>query len=372
MTTTSPFSTHRLTRRTLARGLAALGAASAAGVAPDLAPAVVAAEKKPSYRIQDLGVLPRGNYSIGHAINAGAQVAGMAKADGDSRAVVRRDDELVEVSGQPISSSAQDINDAGHVVGYLTSGTGARATLWRDDETLDLGTLGGGTGVAYGLNNAGAVVGETATDAGLLHAFRWAEGALTDLGTLGGDFSSAQDVNDAGVVVGLSTKRPGESLYGDGTIAVVWQVDGSAVEIPPLGGAVSAATAVNAAGVVVGGSTTEAAVEYGGVGTHGFKWEDSNLYDLGTFDGTNVSVANDINAAGWIVGFGSDPDASTPDDAMAACVWDADGVMWNLNECVEDKDDWTLSAAIGINDDGWITGYGVTDGQYRGFILKPR
>jgi hypothetical protein len=46
--------------------------------------------------------------------------------------------------------------------------------------------------------------------------------------------------------------------------------------------------------------------------------------------------------------------------------------MWNLNECVKDKDDWTLSAAIGINDDGWITGYGVMDGQYRGFILKPR
>ncbi len=362
----------RLSRRSLTRGLAAIGAASAAGVGPVLAPAVLAEGKKPSYGIQDLGVLPQGNYSIGNAINAGHQVAGMAKTNGDSRAVVRRDDELIDISGQPISSSALDINDAGHVVGFLTSSTGLRATLWRDGAAVDLGTFGGGTSIAHGLNNAGAVIGEAATDTGEIHAFRWVEGTLSDLGTLGGEVSSAQDVNDAGVVVGHSTKNPGESMYGDGTVGVVWQVDGTVVEIPALGGAVSVAVAVNIAGVVVGASTTEAAVEYGGVGTHAFKWENGSLFDLGTFNGTNVSVANDINAGGWIAGFGSNPDASTPDDAMAACVWDADGAMWNLNECVKSKKDWTLSAAIGIDDDGWITGYGVKDGQFRGFILKPR
>ena len=57
----------------------------------------------------------------------------------------------------------------------------------------DLGTLGGGYSFAYGINDAGQVVGDSTTAAGPDHAFITGPNGvgMTDLGTLGGDFSSA-------------------------------------------------------------------------------------------------------------------------------------------------------------------------------------
>ena len=56
---------------------------------------------------------------------------------------------------------------------------------------IDLGTLGGSSSNAYGLNNAGWTVGESVDGSGNWHAFRYANGAMEDLGTLGGTISQA-------------------------------------------------------------------------------------------------------------------------------------------------------------------------------------
>src|SRR5919202_1397013 len=56
---------------------------------------------------------------------------------------------------------------------------------------VDLGTLGGATSDAYGLNDAGDVVGDSVTATGDTHAFLYTGGKLQDLGTLRGADSTA-------------------------------------------------------------------------------------------------------------------------------------------------------------------------------------
>jgi probable HAF family extracellular repeat protein len=56
---------------------------------------------------------------------------------------------------------------------------------------IDLGTLGGSTSHANGINERGQIVGNSETTTGERHPFLWEEGTMIDLGTLGGPQNSA-------------------------------------------------------------------------------------------------------------------------------------------------------------------------------------
>src|SRR4051812_30684197 len=104
-------------------------------------------------------------------------------------------------------------------------------------EVVDLGTLGGASSQAYGINQSGKVVGAAAVASGALHAFLYSNGSMTDLGTLGGGTSSiAKAINDSGVVVGVANN----------TSAFRWEA-GPLTGIPGQ----SDATAINSAGQIV-------------------------------------------------------------------------------------------------------------------------
>jgi probable HAF family extracellular repeat protein len=123
----------------------------------------------------------------------------------------------------------------------------------------DLGTLGGTTSLAYGVNHAGVVDGVATVPDGNQHAFLWHRGHMTDLGTLGGPNSIAywlNNNNEATIASDTSTSDPlGEDFCGFGThlicLGARWN-DGTMTALPTLGGNNSVAFTLNDRGQIVG------------------------------------------------------------------------------------------------------------------------
>ncbi len=155
-------------------------------------------------------------------------------------------------------SEAYGINDAGQVVGYSQTANGQHHAFITGPNGVgmtDLGTLGGDFSTAYGINDMGQVVGESTTDNGWPpHAIiTGPDGVgMTDLGTLGGDSSLAFGINDAGQVVGYSATGNGPShAFITGPDGIDMTDLGSVVN-PPIGFAYfGSATAINNHGQLV-------------------------------------------------------------------------------------------------------------------------
>ncbi len=82
----------------------------------------------------------------------------------------------------------------------------------------DLGTLGGDSSFAYGINDweSGVVVGGGHTTTGSSHAFLWwPTTGMVDLGTFGGSDSYANGINTA-QIVGRSNQQTGTSTRSFG------------------------------------------------------------------------------------------------------------------------------------------------------------
>jgi probable HAF family extracellular repeat protein len=149
------------------------------------------------------------------------------------------------------SSQAYDINNQGIVVGTATDSLGrVRATLWGDSGAVDLGDLSGGEWTAIrGINDLGEMI-LWGKPQGVEEnrAVFWngdPASSIIDLGS-GGLESWAYGLNDAGYVVGW------EEISVDGPYrAFVW--DGvEKQDLGTLGGIGSAAYGINADGTIVG------------------------------------------------------------------------------------------------------------------------
>lgn len=196
--------------------------------------------------------------------------------------------------------NAQAINDAGQVVGTSSSFDpgGSPQTTWHafiwnpGSGMVELGTLGGASSWAYGINNSGQVVGYAQIAAGGSHAFLWTTGGgMVDLGTLGGDGSRAYGINNSGKVVGVAQNAAGDWR------AFSWTAGVGMEDLGTLGGNESAARGINDTGAVVGSARNGSGQQ------HACLWVPGEpILDLGIPIGGYYSYARAINSHGDIVG----------------------------------------------------------------------
>lgn len=82
------------------------------------------------------------------------------------------------------SSAPTALNNSGQVAGHSIAGANQISFLYSGGPMSGLGTLGGASSYAHGINDAGAVTGYSETAAGQMRAFVFSAGVMTQLGTL--------------------------------------------------------------------------------------------------------------------------------------------------------------------------------------------
>jgi probable HAF family extracellular repeat protein len=272
------------------------------------------------------------------------------------------------------SAKAFGINSLGQVVGTsaLPGDTASHATLWTNGTKTDLGTLipppnnGSGKSQAYGINDAGQVVGaasrpcDVANPCGTVPeaqaAFIHAGGVMTAIGPA---HSGATGINNTGQITGYLVEAAARGV-------VFWSSSASALTrlfgSPSVFGQdpLTPLVGINGAGQVVASRDSNRAVI----------WDKGAITDLGALynsceGGLNCrSGAIGINASGQVVGFigrgsGGSPVAPEYVDNRAA-LW-TNGKVFDLNTLLDPGSPispYALRYAIAINDSGLIVAVG--------------
>lgn len=329
-----------------------------------------------TYKAIDLGKLVSGNNDAGRMNNAGQIVGGdslgaiLWTPSGTSFTVTRLGDPSVA------SDDAASINSSGQVVGFSQPLGGGVTTpiVFRGSTAVALPTLGGTSGVATSINDAGLIVGQsrTASETDPLSAgdaVLWNGSEVIDLGTvLGGNDSFAEAINNSSQIVGSNFAVP------SGSAAVVWTVTNNQVTVQnlPVGTAIgSEALDINDSGKIVGLAIFESANSGSG---HAALWSPTGsgytFQDLGDLGG-GFSVADSINRAGDVVGSSL---VNAGDTVTHATLWTG-GKIVDLNAAVTPvlPAFITLNGASSINDSGSIVVGSVDSrtGATSSYLLVP-
>lgn len=188
------------------------------------------------------------------------------------------------------------INSKDQVSFSLHTAQGSRGYFFDGKTVRDIGTLGGPTTNAVGLNNAGQLTGATTVAGGNQRAFVWRAGAgMTDLGLLPGAYeSAAAAINNVGVVTGYSHGTPLTSPR-----AFRWSAAHGIQDIGSFtggSGSFSVGNSLNDAGLISGNSDAN------DHDRHAFAWTRARgMLDIDTL-GSSYSLPVAVAGAGQVAG----------------------------------------------------------------------
>ena len=275
-------------------------------------------------------------------------------------------------------STASDVNDLGQIVGFSANtvpdpfslfgyATQTRPFLWQHGVMRELDTLGGPDGAAYLINELGQIVGQFTLDSNpnpptgfpSTHSILWEpNGKPVDLGTLGGTSGIPNWINNRGQVVGQA------NLTGDATFNGYFWEKGVLTDLGNLGGDLSVAWNVNDAGEVVGRADVPGSKTH-----HAFLWKQGVMTDLGTADGDTCATAFFVNSQGQIVG----DSGVCGVVSRHAWLWENGGPIVDLNTLAIPGSGLHLVDADYINDRGEIACHGyLPNGDTHAVLLIPQ
>jgi probable HAF family extracellular repeat protein len=321
-----------------------------------------------TYTITDLGTLPGNSVSKASALNDAGEAAGISETPTASIATMFSGGKATSIStlGNSVSL-ANAINGSGEIAGWNSYDSSPnfdpQAFLYSNGSMKNINSpslFPSGT-EAYGINNAGEVVGTGYINSSTFHAFLYSGGKMKDIGPSGAFQASAYAINTAGQIVGtysLNSGASGTFLYTNGKMTTLPNPPGS------RGGF---GAAINDNGEIVG-------TLYPSEGSHAAKFSDGAWTDLGNLTGAQGSGATAINTAGQIVGTAIFPPIYKPFRAgkHVPFISTAGGLV-NLNTLIPSGTGFTLTDAVDINESGQILCDATNaSGNAHAVLLNPK
>lgn len=301
--------------------------------------ASVAVADPPHYMLTVIGP-PRGAQTFARGISRGGLLAGNIQHDATTSAFSWYGGAAQQIALSP--TWGYGINDSGLFVGEYDDSGYARPFIADGTGAHTFSPLGGDSGIAYGINNAGVVVGSAQDTSGRYLPFRWSGGIGEALplpaGAAGG---IAMSITDTDLIAGALQN-------GDLRQPAIWRNGQSEVLPFPAGFITGGAEQINEAGLTVGAVF---------VGVHSWPtaacWV-NGLASLLPSGGPNGSALG-VNSAGDIVGYTQDANL----EARGA-LWSY-GEQFDLTSLLVDETGWTIGEAEGIDDSGRIVAWASDD-----------